>query len=1223
MNGPLCPRCGSTMVIRTARRGPNAGGQFYSCSRFPACRGTRPIDLEDSSLPNREATPPAESSETSFPRALVAQSKRKGKQVRFFEAVGVPFGALEKLFDGSINDAQRRAFAQWRLDAPLSTAPLVLAERTRQVLAVAEKILTRGRITVCSPRLEERLGQALLPGPIDWDRVSLVPQDLTIPVPLPGENPECLESQEEETLYRSFFGLILGQTCAQCVLPQVGIVSLVPSSHKASGGRVDFVVAHPSLNEAIVVEVDGPQHQAHAEADENRDKELRESGYDVVRIPTSEVGQLRGPNLRHLAQLLEPVRQQPSMALHSHAVVKFVHAIRLAHQIQLALLQAIKTGYLDVEESSSWKVYSDIDSLGIFQEQESQLILREAVEDLVEMLQNLSALYSVDLFKGLPECSTSIPELGSSGVVVSFSGFSNTNLPVFEVQPIYVPFHISNEAYPSTGAVLDPPDVNRVEYFLRYLFRKQNLWEGQYDAISRALQARDAIVLLPTGAGKSIAFQLASMLLPGRTIVIEPIISLIEDQVDNLASYAIDRCVGITSQIDSSEERAKVMHLLGQGEYLFAYVAPERLQMVEFRDALRALTVHTPIAVIVVDEAHCVSEWGHDFRTSYLNIGRTTRQFCESNGYIPPLLALTGTASRAVLKDVQRELQIEDFDAIITPKSFDRKELKFSVIRCNSAEKFTRLKGYLGQMLPSLFSTSFATFYQPRGRNTYSGLIFCPWVNGEFGVVRVSEQVQSELGIPNSFYSGSAPKHWSDSQWSKRKRSIARQFKHNAVPLLACTKAFGMGIDKPNIRYTIHYGLPGSIESFYQEAGRAGRDRSTAHCCIIVSVDDPERTAKLLNPATPVEEVADVIKSISWDDNDDITRALFFHTRAFRGIPRELEDVAVVLERLGDYSKKSHLVVPVPQFSDEKGDDMADDDSLHRAEKAIHRLLVLGVVSDYTINYSAKEFTISLSGASKESIIESYGRYVSSYSGGRGRYEVRKASQYVDLPLTQFVPKMVELLLRFIYEVIEQGRRRALYEMFLTATSENSDKGIRQRILQYLETTQHSKLLEELLQAPAAGVERIREVFDQVVCSPNDASELRGQVARYLESYPDHPGLLMLRSLSETFTRDWASDVVKQNFVAAISSAERNYGMDPTTLYEFAAWGIQQVARRDIGLAEVIENELLLRSSDPALARTLIRHVPPELAVSPAWFLIRRLTERVSALIPDGKEVAG
>lgn len=821
MSEPLCPQCGSPMVIRTAKRGANAGGQFYGCTRFPKCRGTLPIDLADMPTPSTvESISSRQSSERFYPHTLIALSKRKGYQVRFFEAVGVPYGAFEKFWDTKFTDAQRRAFAQWRLDYPVPIKAPTWNERIKQVIAVAEKVLMRGRITLCSPHLEESFSQAFLTSHFDWDEAELIPEQLLASMPRNSESglPESLESTYEELLYQRFFANTLGLGFEQWVMPQVDIGSLIQSSSLASSGRVDFLVCHPSIEKAIVVEVDGDQHQDHVEADMQRDKELQTHGYNVIRVPTSELLAFHGPSLAYLTQVFQAVGQV-TMTGTGDGTLKLVHATRLAHQIQLSLIQAIKAGYLDVADCGSWNIYSDLGGLSTFNAEETRIILNTAVEDVVELLRNLFALYSIDLCKGHPNCSLSIPEMASSGIVVSYIGSHRTNLPLFEIQAICVPFHISNEAFPTSGAVLDPPDMKKVEYFLKYIFRKSGLWEGQYDAISRALQARDAIVLLPTGGGKSIAFQLASMLLPGRTIVIEPIISLIEDQLDNLASYGIDHCIGITSQIDSPLDRAKAIHLLGQGEYLFAYVAPERFQTVEFRGSLRALTVHTPVSVIVVDEAHCVSEWGHDFRTSYLNIGRTTRQFCESNGNIPPLLALTGTASRAVLKDVQRELQIEDFDAIITPKSFDRPELKFGVLRSSSNEKLTKLKGYLGQMLPNMFATSRATFYQPRGKKTYSGLVFCPWVNGEFGVVQVAEKIQSEMGIPTSHYSGKAPKYWSASQWGMAKQSVARKFKHNEIPLLVCTKAFGMGIDKPNIRYTIHYGLPGSIESFYQEAG--------------------------------------------------------------------------------------------------------------------------------------------------------------------------------------------------------------------------------------------------------------------------------------------------------------------------------------------------------------------------------------------------------------------
>ncbi len=148
---------------------------------------------------------------------------------------------------------------------------------------------------------------------------------------------------------------------------------------------------------------------------------------------------------------------------------------------------------------------------------------------------------------------------------------------------------------------------------------------------------------------------------------------------------------------------------------------------------------------------------GHDFRTAYLNIGRTTRIYCKTNDYTPPLVAMTGTASRAVLKDVKRELQIEDFEAIITPKTFDRKELNYEVIYASFQEKLPQLIGYLRNNLPDIFSTTFSNFYQPRGKKTHAGLIFCPHVGGSFGVTEVAKSIFNNLKIQTEIYSGREP----------------------------------------------------------------------------------------------------------------------------------------------------------------------------------------------------------------------------------------------------------------------------------------------------------------------------------------------------------------------------------------------------------------------------------------------------------------------------------
>jgi ATP-dependent DNA helicase RecQ len=980
--------------------------------------------------------------------------------------------------------------------------------------------------------------------------------------------------------------------------------------------RVDFAIFHPKMSEKIIVEIDGEQHKSQIFYDRQRDEVLRKYGYTVIRIPVDEIRKRRGRNLDELNSRLNENRIEIK-SKKSDKDLKFLYSLKIAHQIQLVLLQAIWSGYLDLEDEKNWCIISDLDEIGLFNEEESLEILKKSIEDFIELLIKLCKLYSLNINK--LKFESNLFSLHNSDkydqtIFISFSDKFTTELPTFYVQNIYFPFHITNSSFSATPVIggLERPDEEDLEYFLRYIFRKPNFWEGQYEGITRALQGKDALLLLPTGAGKSLVFQLASLLLPGSTVVIDPIISLMEDQIDNLARIGIDRCIAITSQIENTQDRIRAIQLFGQGEYLFAYVAPERFQTVEFRESLRTLTTHTPIALIVVDEAHCVSEWGHDFRTAYLNIGRTSREYCKSNNYIPPLIALTGTASRAVLKDVQRELQIEDFDAIITPKTFDRKELKFEIIFSNSREKLARLKGYLAQKLPNLFKMSSTTFYQPQGKNTYSGLIFCPHVNGEFGVENVAGEIKKSLGISVSVYSGKEPKKWESRDYLMHKKSVMRKYKWNKIPLLVCTKAFGMGIDKPNIRYTVHFGLPPSIESFYQEAGRAGRDRNTAYCCIIVSNDDAERSRNLLNPNTKVEEIDNVLKKIPWEANDDITRVLYFHTNSFRGIESEKKDVAEILRQIGDVSKRGLITLTIPEKI--KQSFKYSGQAREVTEKALHRLLIIGVVSDYTIDYSKEEFSVKLSGAGREEIIEAYGKYVESYLYSRRQNEIYKASRLLYTSFNEFILGMIDLLLHFIYDVIERGRRRALLEMLLACTASSNDKDFRERILRYLEATAYFEDLEKVITDRDAGIEKCKDLFSSVR-SPNEAAELRGQVSRYLESYPDHPSLLMLRSLAEVYSRNRNNDVAKQNFIASISSALSNYGINETIVFDFAGWAILNISKRDKVLAKELVFELNKEYQNRLLARTLIEKLPITLTEIPAWYLLKILNESCKSLI--------
>jgi ATP-dependent DNA helicase RecQ len=421
-----------------------------------------------------------------------------------------------------------------------------------------------------------------------------------------------------------------------------------------------------------------------------------------------------------------------------------------------------------------------------------------------------------------------------------------------------------------------------------------------------------------------------------------------------------------------------------------------------------------------------------------------------------------------------------------------------------------------------------------------------------------------------------------------------------------------MGIDKPNIRYTIHFGIPPSIESFYQEAGRAGRDRRTTYCCIIVSNDDPERSKKVLNPNTKVEDIDEILRNIQREENDDITRVLYFHTNAFRGIAEEEQDIEEVLRHLGDVSKKGKRTLPVPDEIKQKANKYRKAREI--AEKALHRLLLIGVVSDYTIDYSCEEFTVKLSGASTEEILEIYGKYVTNYQPGIGEREIKKASKFLHLSLPEFIMEIVNLLLHFIYEVIERGRRRALNTMLEACTTSSLNKDIRERILRYLEATEYSEPLEQIIDDEKAGLTKCKDLFSSVR-SPNEAAELRGQTSRYLESYPDHSGLLMLRSLSEAFSRDKNAEVVKQNFIASISSALTSYRLSNDITFGFATWAISSITSRDTKIAEELIVELLQTYPNRDFARRLIGQLPTNLGNMPAWFLLAQLQQDCHSLV--------
>lgn len=375
------------------------------------------------------------------------------------------------------------------------------------------------------------------------------------------------------------------------------------------------------------------------------------------------------------------------------------------------------------------------------------------------------------------------------------------------------------------------------ELALQRHFGYDHFRPGQTDAIRSILSGRDTLVVMPTGGGKSVCYQVPALVLPGVTLVVSPLIALMLDQVTALEARSIP--AGLVNSTLSPDEIRDRLDAAVHGRYKLLYVAPERFESSTFRRALADMDV----AMVAVDEAHCVCEWGHDFRPSYLKLREAWRLMGR-----PPVLALTATATPEVRRDIVKELDLRNARVIV--RGFDRPNLRWTVQREEKvSEKARNLIGLIGDEAPAIVYASTRKMVQ-----SVTETLRCAGVRA----------LAYHAGLPQDV-----------------RPRVQEAWTTGEMPVVVATNAFGMGVDKADVRRVIHFQMPGSLEAYYQEAGRAGRDGLPADCVLLHSYRDRFTHEFFIRAAHPPRKVVlatyRALRAAAPPDGSPIPATRFLH----------------------------------------------------------------------------------------------------------------------------------------------------------------------------------------------------------------------------------------------------------------------------------------------------------------------------------------------------------
>ena len=688
---------------------------------------------------------------------------------------------------------------------------------------------------------------------------------------------------------------------------------------------VDFYLPAAKL----VIEIDGAQHQEdpHQAAQDNaRDLACRSCGITVTRISVDSLLRQDEEFDVGMQDISEQIRELEITKLIQEQEQDEALNQRIRYDIvlryQMALLLLLENGTLTWGQGE-WQFW-----LAERQEELFQL----AAEDLFLWYKNLYTL------KGLPFTAPKISiTKGRNAIHIHNDIFSrkderktigiNITTDYWDDIDFYQFSSAKEIKYDIPWPSTEDSDRGRaLLFFLQNIFHKEKFNPGQWQILVNILNMNKTIGILPTGGGKSLCYQLAAVLQPMPSIVVSPLNSLQIDQRDNFHKAGFIRTDYIGST-QSTKEKSEILERFRLGMLQLIWISPERFQSREFRNTLKRVQRKQKIAYAVIDEVHCLSEWGHDFRPSYLTLIHSIEKLCSP----AVLVGLTATASQNVLDDLKVEFNIGSYGIRAMP-TLERENLSFEVVKVNNDNKKDQL-------------------YRILSDKNYGK----PDVEPEIGIIFTCTQDVSDEGdyAKRNHLAEDIRKRFPDNSdvigtfhsERKLKVKVQKQFLNNKLRLLSSTKAFGMGIDKQDISFTIHYNLPWSVESFYQEAGRAGRNKDlNADCYILFDAEMGKQDTLdiVFDRHTTPEAIQGLMKKRLL--KGDLNTLFFLWLLNNKGVEHEKAAITNVLNQLdkppfADDDGKYYKISPIPYGK-------AD------TELALYRLHTLGIVEDWLINWN-------------------------------------------------------------------------------------------------------------------------------------------------------------------------------------------------------------------------------------------------------------------------------